>query len=128
MFHHDFSIANLIHKTIKSDNERAYVQHPTVSEFQQAITELDQAGLSQAQVQLLQRKPFSRFTERDYQEVMLIALAIRKQTTTVANIHTYLQEREYRARIYGNTIVIQTERLPGIEAINGYLGLSAKAD
>jgi hypothetical protein len=128
MFTSEFSIDRLIRSTLKTDDDRVYVQYSTITEFREAIVKLDQAGITQAQIQLLQHKPFSRFVERDYQEVMLIALAIRKGTATVAQIHRCIQEREYQARIYGRTTVIQTEQLPGIEMINGYLGLSKQAE
>lgn len=127
MFQFDFSIDGLYRITVKSDAEREYVQHWSVENFQRAIAHLNQAGLTQDQIQMLQRKTFSRFMDRDYQEVLLLALAIQKLTTTVARIHKYLQEREYWARINGNTILIQTERLPGIEAINAYLGLRSSS-
>ena len=128
MFQFDFSIECLYRITVKSDAEREYVQHWSVEHFQRAIAHLNHAGLTQDQIQMLQRKPFSRFIDRDYQEVLLLALAMQKQTTTVGKIHKYLQEREYWARIHGNSILIQTERLPGIDAINGYLGLTGVAD
>lgn len=123
MFQFSFSIQALIHKTIKTDQEREYVQYWTINEFQQAITELNSAGLTSVQIQLLEGMPFSRFTPRQYSEVLLLALAIKKKTTSIEMIHRYLQEREYWARIHGNTICIATEALPEITTINSYLGL-----
>lgn len=123
MFQFSFSIQALFQATIKTDQERDYVQYWSIEEFQKAVVELNNAGLTSDQIQILEGIPFSRFHPRQYSEVLLLALAIRKKTTTVEKIHQYLQEREYWARIHGNSICIEAENLPEIATINSYLGL-----
>jgi hypothetical protein len=123
MFQFSFSFESLIRSTLKNDEEREYVQYWTIENFRQAIQDLNREGLSSDQIQILQGLPFSRFSDRKFSEILLLALAIRKNTTTVEKIHLYLQETEFWARMHGRSICIQTETLPEVGMINSYLGL-----
>lgn len=123
MFQFSFSIQAIFQATIKTDQEREYVQYWSIEDFQKAMLALNKAGLTSDQIQILEGMPFSRFTGRQFSEILLLELAIRKQTTTIENIYRYLQEREYWARMHGNSICIQIETLPDVETINSYLGL-----
>jgi hypothetical protein len=123
MYKFSFSIESLLRSTLQNDEEREYVQYWTIENFRQAILDLNQAGLSSDQIQILQGMPFSRFSDREFSEVLLLALAIRKNSITVKKIHLYLQERELWARMHKYSICIQTETLPEVGTINSYLGL-----
>ena len=123
MYQYNFSMQALYLATIKCEEEEAYVSFWSVESFQLAIVALNQAGLSSEQVQLLQGVPFSRFNDCNYTEVLLLALAIKKGTTTIDELHKHLQEKEYWAHIHGSSICIETESLPNVTLINSYLGL-----
>ena len=118
-----FSMQDLFRATIRSEEEKLEIEFCTIEEFQLAISELTQAGISEAQVQLLLGLPFSKFCKPEFIKVVLLALALKKQTTTVAKLHKALQEKEFWARIHGNSICFETETLPNIRTIDAYLGL-----
>jgi hypothetical protein len=123
MYQYDFTMVDLYRMTIENDREQEYFQYWTVENFQKAIVVLDQAGITEGQVQLLIGKVFSRFGEREYREVLLLALALKKGKLTAHQVHKKLQEMEYHARIYGKSICFETETLPKIPTIQAYLGL-----
>lgn len=116
-------IHDLYRATKLSKEEKEIFDFCTLEDFRFAINELNRAGLSSAQVQMLLERPFSRFGRQEYSGVVLFALALKKQATTVAKLHQALQDGEYWARIHGRSICFETETLPNIETINAYLGL-----
>lgn len=118
-----FLIQALYRATSLSKGEKETFDSCTVEDFRLAINELALAGVSDAHVQLLLGRPFSRLGRQDYSVVFLLALALKKQATTVEKLHKALQEAEYRVRIYGGTICFETETLPNTDTIDIYLGL-----
>jgi hypothetical protein len=124
----NISISHLYHATVKSDEDRCFVDYGQMEEFQQALGILSYAGVTNDHIQLFLNKPFSKFTEYDYKIVRLLGLAIENETLTADKIHKELQEREFHSRIHGKSICFETEQLPNIGTINLYLGLTSIAN
>lgn len=122
-----FAMLDLIETTLPNPEDRDALQYCEMAEFHQAVATLELAGLSAHQLQLLLGCPFSRFHDRQFLEVQVLALALQKHKVTVAQLHHALQEKEYRARLYHQTRLFETERLPSVEQVSSDLGLPTQA-
>lgn len=116
-------INDLIHRTVRSDEELNELRWADIGAVLAAIGRLESAGLTPAQLQWFLGERFSRFGERECLETLVLALAVERQTISVEALHTRLRNDEIWSRMHHRSRLFATDPLPDCAAIDQSLGL-----
>lgn len=118
-----FSMSHLISRTCADDEEHDRIGFADSLDFYICVHHLEQAGMTQRQLQLLIGKPFSAFSSDDRFCAIVMALALARGKATVAEWHEALREDEARAKLGHRTSLFPTEALPNLDGIDKDLGI-----
>lgn len=117
-----YSMSHLVSRAI-SWEEYERIRFADSLDFYICAHHLEQAGMTQRQLQLLIGKPFSAFSRNDCFCVVVMALALARGKATVAEWHEALREDEAWAKLDHRTSLFPTETLPSLDSIDKDLGI-----
>jgi hypothetical protein len=118
------SISKIAQQTLLTDAETALIENTTAADVLSAVDQLINDGLSSDHIQWFFQRPFHAFTDGDFQLLIVLCIALRKQMTSVKQILDTLAAEEFVARLLGRTRLFITNRLPSRFEISHALGLA----